>query len=432
MLIEFKVKNFRSIREEQTLSLVADGGAKELPGSVIDRSIKGVSKLKFLKGAALYGPNASGKSNFILAMKVLRDFVVGSATSVKPGAKTGADAFKLDPASIGEPSEFEVTFVVNEIRYTLFVGMTRERVVEESLVAYTHAQPKKWYHRIFDESKRDGYDWKIARTGFKAPKDLREKTKDNSLFLSVGPQFGHKQLTPVYEWFDTQIHFMKLTAGVSVNHGFTAEMLANADENRKKQIVGFLSGADIGVDGIVVEESEVNLDAIADQLPPRVYRALKEQSETEVLSGHEIKLSHMGDQIASVLFDLNEESDGTKRFFSLIGPWLDILEKGNTVVIDEIETSLHPNLVRELLKLLFSEKWNSKGAQVIFSTHNTVLLDNRLMRRDQIWFTEKTRLGTTKLYPLTDFSPRAEEPREKGYLAGRYGALPFIPEGFKL
>ncbi|MFZ4699919.1 MAG: AAA family ATPase, partial [Candidatus Methylumidiphilus sp.] len=128
----------------------------------------------------------------------------------------------------------------------------------------------------------------------------------------------------------------------------------------------------------------------------------------------------------------DEESSGTRHFFALIGFWIEILESGYTVFIDEIETSLHPILVKELLRLLLSDTHNTKGAQIIFTTHNPVLLDTTLFRRDQIWFTEKSPNGATQLYPLTDYQPRKDEALAKGYLAGRYGGIPFIPEGLKL
>ena len=145
-----------------------------------------------------------------------------------------------------------------------------------------------------------------------------------------------------------------------------------------------------------------------------------------------VYLAHKSDGIDPVSLDFEDESSGTQRFFALIGPWIDILDNGYTVFIDEIETSLHPILVREILRLLFCSKNNPRGAQIVFTTQNTILLDNTLMRRDQIWFTEKTPAGTTHLYPLTDYQPRKDEALAKGYLAGRYGAIPFLQDGFKL
>jgi len=123
------------------------------------------------------------------------------------------------------------------------------------------------------------------------------------------------------------------------------------------------------------------------------------------------------------------ESAGTHRLFALAGPWLDILENGYTVCIDELETSMHPLMVIALLRLLFCEKNNPKGAQIIFTTHNPLLLDSTLIRRDQVWFSDKDDCGISHLYPLSDYTPRKGESLVRGYLAGRYGAVPFIPKG---
>ena len=141
------------------------------------------------------------------------------------------------------------------------------------------------------------------------------------------------------------------------------------------------------------------------------------------------ELTHRSQAGTEVALPWDRESTGTHRFFALVGPWLDILEKGITVCIDELETSLHPLLVRELLRLLFSSKENASGAQLLFTTHNPLLLDATLLRRDQVWFTDKDDQGEGHLYPLTDYQPRKEESLVRGYLSGRYGAVPFLPDG---
>ena len=142
-----------------------------------------------------------------------------------------------------------------------------------------------------------------------------------------------------------------------------------------------------------------------------------------------VLLSHRGRGPDAVPLPWESESTGTHRLFALAGPWLDILANGYTVCIDEIETSMHPLLVMALLRLLFSESTNPKGAQVIFTTHNPLLLDSTLLRRDQVWFADKDDHGEAHLYPLTDYAPRRGESLVRGYLAGRFGAVPFIPQG---
>jgi uncharacterized protein len=434
MLIDFKVTNFRSIREEQTLSLVASNYEKDLPDCVIERDLPGLSGVKFLRGAAIYGANASGKSNVLQAIRFLANFVRKSATKIQPGESTQTEPFKLDQTSITQPSKFEITFVAEDIRYLFGLSLTTQRVIEEYLVAYPKGLPQRWYHRTYDEQQQT-YNWARPATGFKRDKSLEEKTRENSAFLSVAPQFNHPQLTPVFNWFKTNFHFIQLSADGVFGPDLTVKQLAKPDH--QDRILTLLKNADIGVSEAKVVRKPISIEIIAKFFSKTVIQELKleEALAKEPLASKEkieIQLFHKVDGMDPVSLDFeSEESAGTRRFFSLIGPWLDILESGKTVFIDEIETSLHPLLIRELLKLLFSAENNPKGAQVVFTTHNPILLDTTLMRRDQIWFTEKSSTGATHLYPLTDYQPRKDEALAKGYLSGRYGGIPFIPEGLQ-
>jgi hypothetical protein len=430
VLIEFKVANFRSIREEQTFSLVAANADKELPESVIDRELPGLSGVRFLKGAAIYGPNASGKSNVIKAVEFAVNFVLRSATKLQPGDPTGAEPFKLDGASVREPSSFEMTFVAENTRFVFGFSITPQRVVEEYLVAYPKGSPQRWFHRTFDEGK-GVYEWAKPSTAFKRDKSLEAKTRDNCLFLSVGPQFNHAQLTQVFHWFKTEVRFIHLSTDNRFLPGFTTKILSEG--RHVDQITNLLVSADTGVTGIDLKQEDVSVEDLRRNIPPAVLAELENEGPLQPRKRTKVKLLHKTGGGESVELDFNnEESAGTKRLFALAGPWADILEQGYTVFVDEIETSLHPILVKELLKLLFNPVTNPKAAQVVFSTHNPVLLDGSLLRRDQVWFTEKSPAGATHLYPLTDYQPRNTEALAKGYLAGRYGAIPFLPEGLKL
>jgi hypothetical protein len=429
MLIEFKVTNFRSIREKQTFSLVAANSDKDLPSCVIDRTLAGLSGVKFLKGAAIYGANASGKSNVLAAIKYVSDFVEHSATKIEPGDKTGTEPFKLDRTSLAKPSEFEITFVADGVRFVFGFAVTPQRVVEEFLIAYPNGVPQRWYHRAFN-ARTQSYGWAKSSTAFKQDKSLQAKTRENSLFLSVGPQFNHTQLTQVFKWFQTHVRFITLGAESGLHPGFTADQLTKTTEHER--LINLLRSADFGVADGKIQEKEISVDELKDHLPSFALAKLEKEGNLKAGRIVEIFLTHKTEGAEPVALDFSEESAGTRRFFALIGPWIDILDNGYTAFVDEIETSLHPVLVKDLLRLLFCNKNNPKDAQVVFTTHNPVLLDNTVMRRDQIWFTEKGSSGETHLYPLTDFQPRKDEALAKGYLAGRYGAIPFLPEGLKL
>ncbi|WP_287129146.1 ATP/GTP-binding protein [Candidatus Cyanaurora vandensis] len=431
MLIEFKVANFRSIREEQALSLVASNYEKDLPDCVIERNLPGLAGVKFLRGAAIYGANASGKSNVLKAVQFLADFVRHSATKIEPGDPTGTEPFKLDQISIHQPSKFEITFVVEEIRYLFGLSLTTQRVLEEYLVAYPKGLPQRWYHRTYDE-RQNIYTWEKPATGFKRDKSLEIKTRENALFISVATQFNHPQLTPIFSWFQHNLQFNPTNSSLSKGIHKTWAIKKLREYGYFERVQNLLRSADIGIADIKITQSkdENKTSSLTNSYSEESAHVFEKNIRTEE---GEIQFIHKASDNQDVLFDYNsEESEGTRRFFELTSSWIDILEHGNTAFLDEIEISLHPLLVRELLKLLFCRKNNPKGAQIIFTTHNPILLDTTLMRRDQIWFTEKSPAGATHLYPLTDYQPRKDEALTKGYLAGRYGGIPFIPEGLKL
>ncbi len=428
MLLEFKVTNFRSIRETQILSLVASNSDKDLPQSVIDTNLVGLAQVKLLKGTAIYGANASGKSNFIQAVNFVTQLVKGSVTRLLPGESIEVEPFKLDESSSAKPSEFEVTFVANEVRYCFGLVVEARRVLEEYLMAYPKGKKRVWYHRRF---RRNSYEWKKGSTDFEEDKSLQQKTRENALFLSVAAQFNHPQLTQIFEWFSEQFLFLDLGYRNAMHPVFTADLVS--EKKYRERILSLLRSADLGVVDVQVQKEPLDFEELKKNASPSVLAKIERKEISENGRGVklQIQLAHGGSTKAPVLLNfLNEESLGTQRFFALLGPWIKILESGATVFVDELETHLHPLLVKELLRLIFSKK-NEKGAQIIFTTHNPVFLDHDLMRRDQVWFTEKDSSGATRLYPLTDYKPRKEEALLKGYLAGRYGAIPDLPEGLK-
>ena len=440
MLIEFSVTNFRSIREKQTLSLVASGAAKELPECLIERNLPGLSGLRFLKGAAIYGANASGKSNIIKAMRFLAEFVKNSATWGRPGDSIGTEPFRLDQDSPSSPSRFEVAFLTGGIRFSFGCSLTTNRVTEEYIVAYPKGAPQHWYHRSYNESA-GSYDWARPSASFRHDQALRDRTRENCLFLSVAPQFNHPQLTQPFSWFrdclrliggDLPFGLLGDDYGSSLTTR-TARLLTQPSHHER--IIGLLRSADVGIIGGKADERELETPNFLSYFSSPEFLGKYGASDTIPSDRKtlDVALLHRSLGNEEVAFDFeSEESAGTQRLFALIGPWIDALDQGLTIFVDEIEASLHPAIVRGILSLIFSAEHNPKGAQVIFTTHSPVLLDNTLMRRDQIWFTEKAPTGATRLYPLTDYQPRKDEALAKGYLAGRYGAIPFLPDGLKL
>jgi hypothetical protein len=249
--------------------------------------------------------------------------------------------------------------------------------------------------------------------------------RDNALFVSVGAQFNNPQLKSIYDWFAGSLKILNLGADLDMpfDPGFSARQIEDRSSLRAS-LLALLRHADLGVVDANVEPTEPPADmieALSNLLQPEALAALQEP-------GVSIALEHRAGK-TQVPIEWGNESAGTRRLFALAGPWLDILANGHTAFVDELDASLHPLLVSELLRLLFSPSTNPHGAQVVFTTHNPFLLSGSTLRRDQVWFTEKDAEGATHLYPLSDYKPRPKESLINGYLAGRYGAVPMIPPG---
>lgn len=414
MLVEFHVKNFRSLRDEQVLSLVA---SKDKTLQETHTHVTGISAAPtLLRSAVIYGANASGKSNLIKALQYMRGVVTESATAIQPGQTFGVQPFRLDADSANQPSEFEVTFLLDDVRYQYGFSMTAQRIVSEHLLVYKAFKPQRWFERHFDREKgKDIYDF---GPGLKGPKNLWEgATRPNSLFLSMAVQLNSDALRPVFDWFLNRLVIFNEQAQLSPQ--ITIQMLK--ETNGRKDICNFLTSADISIADIDIETRKVPGQAVHFDLV-----AGKTEVRAEEMEEQRLRFHHITEQ-GKAVFELMDESNGTRNLLFLAGPMLGILSKGLTLVIDELDTSLHTLLVRELVRLFHGPEINTRGAQLIFTTHDTSLLDApNLFRRDQVWFIEKNRDQASALVSLSEFSPRKNEALERGYLMGRYGGVPFL------
>ncbi len=414
MLVEFRVKNFRSLRDEQVLSLVASKDKTLEDTHTLSTGLKAVPGL--LRSAVVYGANAGGKSNLIKALQYMRGVVLESATVIQPGQSFAVQPFRLDELSASQPTEFEATFILDGVRYQYGFAMTPQRIVSEHLLVYKAFKPQRWFERHFDaESGKDVYEF---GPGLKGAKNLWEgATRPNALFLSMAVQLNSEAMRPVFDWFSTGLVIFNEQAQLSPQ--MSIQMLKQADG--RKQICGFLTAADISIADIEVVTRKVPGQAVHFDLV-----AGKTEVRSEEVEEHQLRFSHVTEQGRAV-FDLMDESSGTRNLLFLTGPVLDILKKGLTLVIDELDTSLHTLLVRELVRLFHRPEVNTGGAQLIFTTHDTSLLDALdLFRRDQVWFVEKDKDQASTLVALAEFSPRKNEALERGYLMGRYGGVPFL------
>jgi len=417
MLIEFRVANFRSFRDEQTLSLVASNRDSKLP----DNTFQAGKDLKLLKAAAIYGANASGKSNLLKALAFMDQFVELSATRMNQGDKIeGVEPFRLDPETKRKPSSFKIVFACDEdTRFEYGFSATQERVHDESLVAYTSDKPARSFERQFNPLTQTTH-WSFKGELEREGDLLREKTRDNGLVLSQGAQLNVPLLSKVFRWFKEKFYTYDLSQPPFALWYETAQRLEE-DRSFYERLMPLFRDADLGIDGIRVEKKKTSLPKeLLDLLGDRG-REVFGKEQPAVLAVHRVQ------EATDEVFDFQQhESNGTQRFFALAGPWVGALDNGSVVVVDELECSMHPNLVRKLVEFFQSQRNNQKGAQLIFATQDATQMNLGLLRRDQLWIVEKDGKGASSCYSLYDFEkkPRNTEALQKNYLAGRYGGVP--------
>jgi hypothetical protein len=248
----------------------------------------------------------------------------------------------------------------------------------------------------------------------------QESTRENALFLSTAVQLNSKQLQPVFDWFSSTL---RKTGFKSIGYRYTASLCK--DSSQRERVLEFLKAADLDIQGVNVIAEKMTDKHLPSDMPESIKEKILEDLKDKEL--YEIRTIHRASSGEEVEFDFDDESDGTQKFFSFAGPWLDVLKNGYVLFVDELHDNLHPKLVRFLIELFQSAETNSKNAQLIFTTHETSILNQDIFRRDQVWFCEKDSSQATRLFPLTDFSPRkGRENLEAAYLAGRYGALPYV------
>jgi AAA15 family ATPase/GTPase len=415
MLVEFRVKNFRSIRDEQVFSLVATSDKTLKDTHTIQTDISSVPAI--LRSSAIYGANASGKTNLIKAMQFMKALVAESATMIKPGQSFTLKPFLLDAETASEPSSFEMTFISENIRYQYGFSLTAHRIIKEYLLVYKTFKPQNWFERNFDaKSGKDIYEF---GTGLKGPKNVWENaTRDNALFLSMAVQLNSEPLKPVFNWLVNDLIIFNERTPLLPH--FTLQML-NQPEG-KKSILDFINQADISLADIQVNKKKV---------PTQMLHFDAKEGKTEIrqqeVENNELLFHHKTEE-GSAVFEFMDESHGTRNLLILSGPIIDIIKNGRTLIVDELESGLHPLLLKELVNL-FHQPSAKTNAQLIFTTHNTNLLDAPgVFRRDQIWLVEKDEAQATHFISLAEFSPRKNEAKENGYLSGRYGAVPFLKE----
>lgn len=428
MLIQFSVENFRSIRSEQTLSLVR-ANSTEMEHNFFDSPAPATPAL--LKSAVIYGANAAGKSNMIKALGSMLSIIENSFNK-QPKQAIETESFALHSVSKTEPTIYDISLIVplkdetgtpqaTRVDYGFVVD--NKMVYEEWLSVYPKSREQNWFHRQYNHEITD-YEWKMS-SHFKGEKESwKKQTRSDQLFLSSAVHLNSEQLQPIYDAFDKNIHIIRTDR---IPNTLSKEICKESEIN-KKMLISFMKSAGIEIDDIVFKKPHINL-------PESMPDILKEKILEEIADKHETFFVYHDDLGNVQEINLNEESDGTQKLFEFAGLILVVLYQGRVLVIDELNKSLHPDLVRFLVKL-FNSELNKKNAQLIFTTHETSVLRKDLLRRDQIWFCEKESDRSSRFYPLSDFKPHINrEDIEEYYLHGRYGAKPILtdfvlPENF--
>ena len=424
MLIEFSAENFRSFRERQSLSMIASADREKRDKNCVEKTSEGLPAL--LRSAVVYGPNAAGKTNILKAIYFLQLMVLTSANALQQGQVLNVKPFALNRKTRNAASEFEVQFACDGVRYQYGVALTTQRITEEWLIAYPSGRPQLWFERSAI-GKTGSMAWKFGPK-FKGPhKVWRDATRPNALFLSTAVQLNNEQLRPIFTWFQQKLTVVIPESGVILNPTLTYNLFENT--SGKASVIDFLHAADLGIDDINLKRQQIPGPNTPHTQMPIQGQVVVGASGLEALA---ITAIHKApDTGESISLDISEESEGTRKLFLAAGAWLKVLGEGSVLFVDELNNSLHPLIVRFLVELFHNRSANAKNAQLIFSTHDTSILDKDVFRRDQVWFVSKDKSQGSVLSALSDFSERKEGAFERNYLRGRYGALP-NPRAFNI
>ncbi|HET6382035.1 MAG TPA: ATP-binding protein [Armatimonadota bacterium] len=429
MLVEFAVSNFRSFGSEQRLIMEATRDAI-LPDNVTSlAAVAGRNPLRLLKLAVLYGANASGKSNLYRAIDVFATTVFASATNLSEGDELpGIAPFRLDPCFAEQPSKFEIVAYLEGKLWRYGFAATRAEITAEWLfVTKPNGPETEWLRRDGDEKG----DWYFGSSLRGRQRSLRTETRPkNCLLLSTAARIGVDALRPLYQWIRGRLGTFDLSSQVETLTHETAGWLSE-DEFACRSVGELIKAADVGITRLQIDEVDQETFVPAgDSLVDQMMRQLR--GSISIPGSGKIPIPtmyhHAPDNAPPVEFSLSEESNGTQRLFAIAGPLLQALREGRALIIDEIDCSLHPLLLRELVELVQDPVVNRAGCQLIVTTHDTNLQDPGLLRRDQIWLTEKNDRGMTELFSLYDFEqrPRSDAPITKEYLNGRFGGVPVL------
>lgn len=410
MIIEFSVANFLSFKDKVTFSMLANSS-----DGLNDNYIE-VNNRKILKTSAIYGANASGKTNLFKILTIVISMLRNS-NYINVNSKLPIVPFNFDKDMAKKSSEFEIRFIASGVRYVYGFIADTTNVYEEYLYYYPNGRETK----IFDRTNINEYSF--PQGDERRLNDIATKNTPNKFFIATATNWNYKKTEIPYRFLTEDIRtFNNLAALRDVS---LREYLKDSKE-LKDFALEFLKKADFNIKDYKVLETDVPEDVLA-AIPDFIKIGMNIPQKPKTFNA---VFKHTGNDLE---LSYEEESMGTQIVFCFIPFIMDALNNKKVVIVDELDKSLHPYLVEMIVGMFNDPDINKSGAQLIFNTHDTNLLKLNILRRDQIWFTEKDDSnGISDLYPLSDFSVRKTENVEKGYMLGRYGAVPFIKNDFYL
>ncbi|HCC36798.1 MAG TPA: hypothetical protein DEQ14_03850 [Treponema sp.] len=415
MIQEFTIENTFSIKTAQTISFeAADTHLDDIHYCSIP------TEKKLLKLAAIYGPNASGKTNIINALNFYFQFVLYSFSSLSPNERTGFIPFMFDASTQKMPGRFELKFYIENIKYEYAISLDKQYVHTETLFSSPKGQRKLLYERKFTEKGNAPYEWKWGDNLTGDKKKIAESTRGNTTFLNTAAQFAHPELSKIHKWM-TSIYFPPI---YPLPQGLARYTIDCIEENKKMKsnIINFLAHSDFGhINDIVIEEQELP-DSFVNRLSQKAKAEL--QNPQGKYTTKSVSFLHSYEKSYGLPLEL--ESRGTQRFFELAGPLFELLESSKLLCIDELESSLHQELTEFFLKTFLE---NSTCSQMLFTTHNLDLLDSELLTDDGVWFAEKAEDGGSEYSSIIEYKGiRKKVSRKKLYKAGKFGAIPIVSD----
>ena len=415
MILSFSVENYKSIRDKATISFEA---AADRTDESIHTTLFGNTRI--LRVAALYGANASGKTNMLDALGFLRCFVVDSPTSIKPNDPTGFIPFAFDPHYKNSDGTFNINFIISQIKYEYTLSLNSRLITSEKLFYSPKGQPKRIFERSINNDETN-YSYKYGRDSAVSKEIIKTARKNIPLISSIVQLIDNDKFKKVYDWFEESLSpvFVSASSGLSL----ITMRIINESYKLKDKIVEILQSSDFGS----IKDIELISEAIPQDIIRTLPNKLKEGIEERFgdFAAKKVMMKHeFGESSGKI--PLEDESEGTKRFFDLSGLLVLSLSEPLGIIIDEIESSLHPELLEQVLSLFLN--YGRRESQLIFTTHNAWLMDSGLLRRDEIWLTEKdSDTGASRYHCLSDIrGTRSNESFARKYLAGKFGAIPRV------